>query len=300
MKIIVTGASGFIGVPIIKQLAGKGHQILALSRSDRESLPGESITWVKANLDKPDSYKTAVESFSTDTLIHLAWQDIPDYSYIKSLKNLNQSLDLINLVMSVGSCKKIIAAGSCFEFNKLLGQCRESDIGSPNNDFSWAKHSLRAWLEMKCNQQGVTMGWMRIFYVYGPGQRPGALIPTILDYLDKGEVPPIRTPKNANDFIFVEDVVEGFLSAIDREFPSGIFNLGSETSTSVLEVCRKAERVVCDSDSVFKQLQQKTSETESQVDFWADSSRSREFLGWSPKVNLSEGIRKTWSNLQKT
>ena len=91
-RVLVTGASGFIGVPLLRLLVLKGNEVLALSRKDRPSQISSSIKWLIADLTSPKSYKHTIEDFEPEVLIHLAWQEIPDYSLATSSKNLNMSL----------------------------------------------------------------------------------------------------------------------------------------------------------------------------------------------------------------
>ena len=292
MRILVTGATGFIGLPLTRHLAGQGHEILALSRSPLRS--EKSINWLSADLSFPETYQNAIRSFEPEILIHLAWQDIPDFSFEKSENNLNQSLDFFSYIISLGCFKKIIVSGSCFEFNQLNGECLESDKGTPKDNFTWAKHSLRLWLEVECKKEEIKLGWMRIFYVYGPRQRSDSLIPSILTNLQNGKLPYIRTPSNSNDFVFIDDVIEAFSNAISMHYPSGIYNLGSGISTSILEVCRKAEMIVMGSDILSQQLNEETVDTSANIDFWASCIKSEKYLNWQPIIGLEEGIIKTW------
>lgn len=292
MRILVTGATGFIGLPLTRHLVEQGHEILALSRSPLKS--EKSINWLSADLSFPETYQDAIRSFEPEILIHLAWQDIPDFSFEKSENNLNQSLDFFSYIISLGCFKKIIVSGSCFEFNQLNGECLESDKGTPKDNFTWAKHSLRLWLEVECKKEDIKLGWMRIFYVYGPRQRSDSLIPSILNNLQNGKLPHIRTPKNSNDFVFIDDVIEAFSNAISMQYPSGIYNLGSGISTSILEVCRKAEMIVMGSDILSQKLNEETVDTSANIDFWASCIRAEKYLNWQPIIGLEEGIIKTW------
>ena len=104
----------------------------------------------------------------------------------------------------------------------------------------------------------------------------------------------MRTPQNANDFVYVDDVAKAFSDAVSKPTPSGIYNLGSGFSTSVLEICRQAEQFVLGSDSLTCELEEKTQESVCDVDFWADYSNAKQFLGYLPETSLSDGINKSW------
>ncbi len=292
MNILVTGGSGFIGTPLVKELKKQGYTVLVLSRMSHED-SSKSVAWLNSDLSNPLSYQSAIRSFSPEVLIHLAWQDIPNFSFEKSKKNLTQSLDLIHFTIGQKSLKKILVSGSCFEANQLHGKCKEINTGSPNDDFTWAKHSLFLWLEMICKRKDVQLAWMRVFYVYGPYQRPDSLIPTILTRLQEHKLPDLRTPYNANDFIYVDDVVNAFLKALTIEHQSGIFNLGSGRSTPVIEICRIAEQIVLGQDTLTKQLEAKTKSSGCNINFWADIGHAKSHLKWSPSTTLVDGIYKT-------
>lgn len=292
MKILITGATGFIGLPLVEYLAEQGHEILALTRSPLKEL--KSVSFLKADLSSPITYYERVASFSPQVIIHLAWQDIPNFSFEKSKNNLNFSLDFFSYIISLGCCKKIIVSGSCFEFNKLNGECLEANKGSPKDNFTWAKHSLLAWLETECHRVGIQLGWLRIFYVYGPRQRNDSLIPSILSSLKNGDLPKIRTPKNLNDFVYIDDVVKAFANSILMNYPSGIYNVGSGYSSPILEVCKVAEKIILGTDNLSQQLKQESMNTEVGCDFWANYSESKKHLNWSPSIDLEEGISKTW------
>lgn len=295
LKVVITGASGFIGIPLVESLSRLNCEVLAISRTAPINKTTNSAYWLEADLYSSESYREKIEAFSPEVVIHLAWQDIPDYSFQKSIDNLNQSIEFLSFVADLESCKKILVSGSCWEFDKTQGECLETDIGIPKDHFTWAKHSIRSWIEMTCKQRGIYLGWFRLFYVYGPGQRAGSLIPSILNDLKKGELPQIKTPKNANDYIYVDDVVDAFSIATKNAILSSIYNLGTGKSTTVLDVCRYAEQIVNGSDLLTLQLDNESQTDSSDIDFWAGLKMTKETLDWEPKTLLADGIQQTWN-----
>jgi len=295
MKVFITGATGFVGKYITREVHMLGHEILASTLvNDNMGETTKNIQWFYGDLADLNSLKPVLMSFNPDVVIHLAWQGIPDYSFERSRNNLIHSLDLLSFVLGLGSCRKILVSGSCFELNRLKGECTETEIGNPKDYFTWAKHTLRSWLEVICAKEKIDLGWVRVFYVYGPRQRQESLIPSILTRLQSERLPQLRTPQNANDFVFVEDVAEAFSNAVSNELPSNIYNLGSGSSTPVQEICRMAEQIILGTDSLTRQLEEKTQESTCNVDFWADCSNAKKYLEWEPTTSLEEGVEKTW------
>jgi nucleoside-diphosphate-sugar epimerase len=281
-------------MPLVKHLQANGCKVLAISRNHSPDEDVSLISWLKADISDPKTYREKIELFQPEVVIHLAWQGIPDYSFSTSIKNLNNSLEFLSFVAHISSCKKILVSGSCWEFNITQGECLESIIGSPKDDFTWAKHALRSFLEMICKQEKIILGWLRLFYVYGPRQRTASLIPYMLNQIRKREFPAIRTPNDASDFIFIDDVVDAFFVATVKKIPAGIFNIGTGKSTSVLEVFRYAEGIVHNEDFLTKQLEIESQDRPSLVNFWAGTKITIERLGWEPKTPLQDGISKTW------
>jgi nucleoside-diphosphate-sugar epimerase len=294
MRVLLTGATGFIGAPLLKKLNEESHEILVLSRSI-DSKKQKNILWVQCDLSSPETYSSQVNFFLPEVLIHLAWQDIPNFSLDKSRVNLDNSINLISLVVDLNCCKKIIVSGSCFELNQLQGECLETSLGEAKDNFTWAKTSLHSWLNMMSKERNFELMWMRIFYVYGPRQRLGSLIPSILSSLKKGKQPEILTPKNSNDFIFIDDVINAFDKALLVENTSMIYNLGSGSSSSILEVCRIAEKIVLGTSTLTEKINLNTQQTISDVDFWSKNTNSKKYLDWYPKTKLEDGIKQTWS-----
>tara|TARA_B100000700_G_C14980670_1_gene826220 strand:+ start:257 stop:1153 length:897 start_codon:yes stop_codon:yes gene_type:complete len=298
MKILITGASGFIGLSVVKSLLKEGYKVMALSRKTPEKNSSIDINWIEADLSKIETYREKIITFAPDIVIYLAWQDIPDFSFETSQKNLNHAINFFSIILAMGCCKKILVSGSDKELNLPKGVCFESDKGDPNNGFSWSKHAIRSWLEINCNRNSISLGWLRIFFCYGPRQRSSSLLPSLLKHLPLDRLPDINNPRNANDYVYVEDVADAFLKAISKNFPSGIFNIGSGSSTTVLKMCKLAEQIVRGSEDLSNKLQKESKNTESAINFWADFSRSKKYLGWEPTTNLTDGINKTWNQLR--
>ena len=97
MKILITGATGFIGLPLMHALVEQGHEILALTRTPLKEI--KSITFLKADLSSPITYYEIVSSFEPEVVIHLAWEGIPNFSFENSKNNLNYSLEFFSYII---------------------------------------------------------------------------------------------------------------------------------------------------------------------------------------------------------
>jgi UDP-glucose 4-epimerase len=293
VQILITGATGFIGRHVAKQLQGQGHA-LALFAKDADhalDLQHSDTVLIQGELGELEPVRHSIHTFNPEVCIHLAWEGIPDFSPHMSKLNLSLSTALLDFVLDNTQCRKVIVAGSCWEYGKQQGACKESDAVKLTSYFTWAKHALNAYLSVKCAEKGALLNWLRLFYVYGPGQRGGSLLPTLIETISQSKVPPIKAPMNKNDFLYVEDVARAFQVAAMKDIPSGVYNLGSGSSTSVYSVCKTAERLITGQSSISEHLKN-ASEEHRVSDFWADTGKTSKALGWSASTPLEEGIEK--------
>lgn len=298
MRVFVTGATGFIGRYVVGQIRASGHDILAFTlEKDANESNTKNIQWLYGNLGDIESLKPAIRSFDPEVVIHLAWQGIPDYSEVISRINLNNSIQLLDSILEQTYCKKIIVAGSCFEYGKNKGVCKESDPVQLKSFFSWAKYSLYQYLLLKCHKKEIELIWFRIFYVYGPGQRARSLVPTLIRALKDGKAPDIRSPLNKNDFVYVEDIAKAFRLAVDMKVETGIYNLGYGISRSVYDVCKIVEKCLLRSQGISNYIL-KNGSKEKNIDFSSDMNKTMKSFDWRPQTTLEEGIAKYIDSLK--
>ena len=160
MNIIITGSSGFIGKNLANSLLKTKLNILTLSKKNNKNNYNNHLFIDLNNFEK---IKKKIINFKPDILIHLAWQDIPDYSFEVQLLNLKMSTNFLNFIINMTNCKKIIVAGSCWEYGKNQGQCVEGFDNVTNSYFSWSKKSLYNFLNFSCENKSISLIWLRIF-----------------------------------------------------------------------------------------------------------------------------------------
>lgn len=293
MNILITGASGFVGMPMLENFikSDQVNKIYAFTRKIQDSHPKhEKLKWIEVNLQ--DTYKISeiANEYKIDSLVHLAWSDIPDFSPSKCIENLNQSINLINIILKNTGCKKLLLAGSCFEYNQTFGECIEEDKTIPKDFFTWSKLSLLEYLLILTKKYDVSLAWFRLFYVYGANQREGSLLPTLVRSLQEDRIPNLNTPKNANDFIHVKDVAAAFKLALSTDFESGVYNLGTGSSISVIDFCKTLEIILKDSQQLTKKLIENTQNSNEEVNFYASVSKTKEVFGWIAETSLIDGL----------
>lgn len=296
MNILITGASGFVGMPMLENFikSDEVNQIYAFTRKIHDNYPKhKKLKWIEVNLE--DTYKITeiANEYKIDALVHLAWSNIPDFSSSNCLENLNQSINLINIILKHTKCKKLLLAGSCFEYNQTFGECIEADKTMPKDYFTWSKLSLLEYLLVLSKKYDVSLAWFRLFYVYGANQREGSLLPTLVRSLQEDRIPNLNTPKNANDFIHVNDVATAFELALSTDFESGVYNLGTGSSTSVIDFCKTLEIIMKDDYQLTMKLLENTQNSNEEVNFYASVAKTKEAFGWIAETSLIDGLSRS-------
>ncbi len=284
MNVLVTGATGFIGTHVVNELTYRGHNTIALTRN-KNSVPNKFVKYVYGDLCNIDcELIDQFASYRIDSCIHLAWQGIPDFSYENCINNLNLGLNLLDL------CKKLdimnlICSGSCWEYDKPVGMINENWSLSSQNSFKSVKNSFRMIADSFCKDNNINFYWLRLFYVYGLGQRSGSLIPYIVRELKTGKYPQLKTPFDENDFINVQDVAEAIVNTLEIRPNENILNIGSGYAIPGIDILK----IVASKLNIFLDLSMYDKNSVPNR-FWADISRSKKAICFEPKIKINDGL----------
>ena len=282
MRIFITGATGFLGSYLLPLLSE--HQVLCLVRSPACLPKAANIFYVLGDLVDPDKWKIELKKFAPQWCIHLAWNGLPDYSIDRCRINLDASIGLFKILAEVG-IERIIVAGSCWEYGNALGTVKEDQFLSGYGVFAATKSALRLILESVMRDFAIEYRWVRIFFAYGPGQRVNSLIPQCHAAYSQGRQPEIHNPHVIQDFIYVNDVAQGIAAITEAEIDSGVFNLGSGIPITVGYIANHVANYF-KKPAFFPLLQ-------SEIGFWADTSKTSVVTGWKARTSIDDGIMKT-------
>ena len=287
MKVLLTGLTGFIGQSL-QPLLPAGHEYYAIVRPGGD-LRAQDVGVMRGDLNNLEGLKADILRIRPELCIHLAWEGIPDYGQEVSRKNLEISSQFFQLLVDAG-CRKIVSSGSCWEYGKEFGPCREDEPVGLGSHFVWAKRALYDFGMSLSKEKEVEFVWLRFFFVYGPGQRQASLIPSLVGLLEKGEFPQVHTPGNANDFVYVDDTAGALVKAAFHQVPSGIYNVGSGAAVPVWQVCAMIEEALGQKTKFYEDL--KLSGGRATANFWADTQKTKKMMGWQAETGLKEGIQK--------
>ncbi len=239
MRILVTGANGFIGQHVTSALAQAGHTVLALSRHAREGVPlGPNIVPVVA--DALDFPQALMAQLAPDMLIHLAWETTHGQFWTApaNLDWVGASARLARLFGEAGG-KAFIGAGTCVEYDVSSLEPLDEHLSAlkPHTLYGVAKDATRRVIEAYAAQTGLRFGWVRIFHLYGPGEQAGRLVPSVMDALRRGEMAKTSAAQHARNFIHARDAGAA-IAAVALSDLAGAVNIGAYENTDVVAVTR--------------------------------------------------------------
>jgi dTDP-6-deoxy-L-talose 4-dehydrogenase (NAD+) len=227
MKILVTGATGFVGSHVINELLKYDHQIIiAVRNKNSVKHLQDKIKVIEFDLDNLQSNKNYFsESGKPDLLIHLAWQGLPNYKEKFHLeKNLPSHSAFLKNIVSNG-LQNLVVTGTCFEYGMKEDCLSEEMESDPQNPYALAKDKLRKFLEELQKQNSFTLKWIRLFYMYGKGQNPNSLLSQLETALQKGDkVFNMSGGEQLRDYLPIETVAEYIVRIALQNKITGIIN----------------------------------------------------------------------------
>ena len=227
-KILVTGASGFIGNYVINKLISSDIEVVATSSSSGKV---ETMDWFDQVEYVPHDIHSITEEDlfekfgRPDKVIHLAWSGLPNY---KALFHFEENLPyqyafLKNLVKN--GLTDLTITGTCFEYGMVDGVMKEEMLPQPANPYAIAKNTLRLFLQELQGEVDFQMKWVRLFYMYGKGQSPKSLLSQLDQALaDKKEIFNMSGGKQVRDYLPVETVANHIVSISLQNEITGIIN----------------------------------------------------------------------------
>jgi nucleoside-diphosphate-sugar epimerase len=220
-RVLVTGASGFIGKPLVQVLVDQGWTVVAASRTRPDRDPGVA-DWIETDLltDDPRRLTAAARA---DALVHLAWIATPGL-YGHSLENLDwlRASAALSAAFLGGGGRRLVGVGTCLEYD-----LDEADSTGPRTIYAAAKHACRLVFERQVAPiEGASLAWTRIFFLLGSEDHPDRFAPGLARRLAAGETAEISQGLVERDFIDVRDCARA-LAALAGVTATGAFDIGS-------------------------------------------------------------------------
>jgi UDP-glucose 4-epimerase len=299
-RVVVTGATGFLGGHVLRQLRATGASVVAVvdrNRSSRHDIPAQGVETL--HFDRPDQLAAMVRSARPDCVIHLhavVTTERNAAAVQRTLEaNLLPSLDLMAACGEMG-VKRLILMGSGEEFGPVTGPFDEYTIADPPSPYGASKAAVTGYAKMFHNAFGLPVVVLRPSVVYGPCQAPRMLVPQVMHALRAGREIAVTEGRQTRDFIYVEDVARGILAALTAQGIDGrSYNLASGEVVTVKDCLSRIEHISGRSGLIhYGAIPYKSGEIFS---YEPVAERSYDALHWRPYVTLDEGLAKTWASL---
>lgn len=285
-RILLTGPNGFLGSNVRQRLLSAGLSIDCIARR----LPATvepNCRWHEADLADAQAARAVIERVRPDLVLHLA-------GYAEGLRGLEHVLpsfygDLattVHVLTAAAECNaRVVLAGSLEE---PLGAAHEAVPSSPYAASKWA---ASAYARMFGELYHTPVVQTRIFMTYGPGQRRRKIVPYVIDSLLADTPPQLASGRRPVDWIYVDDVTEGLLSAAASPAAVGrTLDLGSGELVTIRELVEMAVRLC--GRTVEPQFGARPDPPREEIR-QADLAATTAVLGWRPRITLEEGLRRT-------
>jgi len=272
-RVLVTGASGFLGRYVCSKLSACDYEVIQLSSAD-------------GCIADP---KTLENIGKIEFVIHLAgilsvedsWKNPQYYNQI----NVNGTVNVLNLCRKYDA--EIIYCSSYVYGIPQVLPISENHPTFPTNPYMLSKLMAEHICRMYHERYGLKCKIIRPFNVYGPGQSKKLLLGSIISQVDKSRSVSIRNWKTRRDFVHVSDLADAVKLSLISQSDFEIFNIGSGISTSVLKILKIIEELKGNS---IKYIESDTNFVDPIVDCYADITCAKTKLNWKPKINLRQGL----------
>jgi nucleoside-diphosphate-sugar epimerase/glycosyltransferase involved in cell wall biosynthesis len=292
--IVITGVGGFVGAQLASFLQARRDDVFGTVRA--------TGGWRLETFDLKTSFATpdivhllkVLESVRPRTIFNLAAHGA--YSFQTSPQQIAQTnfADLIAISewAEQHDCA-IVQAGSSSEYGWNCAGPSEDAVLMPNSLYAVTKAAASNWLGYRVRVSELSACVLRLYSVYGPGEDPARLFPTLVRRGLAGELPAFAAQDVSRDYIFVDDVVEAFIASgamVRAEARGAILNIGTGAKTSMIDVAQLAvNEFNLEGAPAFGGVKRPWDLQE----WFGNPQRAKEIIGWQARTPLPEGLRRT-------
>ena len=289
MKVLLTGASGFLGRHVLAALDHRAIATVATGRHRPVDLGDRAF--IEMDLLSAGDLEAQVRDSGATHLLHLAWY-VEHGRYWSSTLNLRwveASTRLVEACCQAGF-QGMVLAGTCAEYDWSYGTCREDATPlHSSNLYGTCKDAARQAAMEICAQHQIPCAWGRVFLPFGAGESPQRLIPALIDVFRGRRLPFGIDASAARDFLHASDVAEGFLTLLVEQ-AAGDYNICSGSPVQVgFLACELARLLDADPTAVLDLSGGRVGDPP----LLMGDNQKLHSLGWQPLLTLQQGLERT-------
>jgi len=295
-RVLVTGASGWLGRHCLPLLLERGYDVHAVATKPRTP-SAANFHWHQVDLLDDSRAAALVAEVRPTDLLHLAWCATPGI-YWTSPENfawVRASLILLQAFATHGG-ERLVTAGTCAEYDWRYGYCSESVTPlAPMTVYGTCKNALQNMTDSFAAEYGLASAWGRVFFLYGPHEQPARLVPSVIRALLAGDPARCTHGNQVRDYLHVADVAAAFVALLEGDV-TGAVNIASGKPVTVKEIVSLIGEMLDRSELIqFGAIPAPANDPPLLV---ADTRRLTGEIGWSPTYDLRAGLAETlrwWS-----
>lgn len=299
MRIVVTGATSFIGRAVTEELLSGGHQVIGTVRPDspgRRLLPGKesgNLSILILSLSEIDGIlKEPKMKGGADAWIHLGWEGAGSANRENpqlQARNIDYALNALKTASALG-CTRFLFSGSQAEYGIVDGVMREDRECHPVSEYGKDKLKVLNLCAEKGGQLGITYIHARIFSVFGPGDHPWSLISTSMNTFLKGGVMELGACTQMWNFLYVRDCARALVGLLLAKAPGGVYNVAGEDTRPLRSYIEELYRL-CGGNGSYR-YGKRPPNAEGEVSLMPDIQKLKDKVGFCQETSFETGIRR--------
>ncbi len=289
-RVLVTGATGFIGRHVVRALSQRGYEVHAVGRRASSSF-ADCVYSHRSDLLVPGVAAQLIRDVAPDGLIHLAWEVGQDGAWQSDANDRWQraTVDLVDAF--AGPDRRAVLAGTCAEYRWDNSVCVEAATPiTPLTRYGQAKDAARNGAQLIARREGLSLVWARIFFTFGPGESPARLVPSVVRTVLAGETAETTHGLQIRDYLYVGDLADALVTLLTSDV-RGEINVASGQPTRLSWLATRAAELAGDSERL--KLGARVARPDEPERILADVSRLGQEVGWQPRIGIEEGLART-------
>jgi UDP-glucuronate decarboxylase len=239
VRVLLTGAAGFVGSRVARVLLARGHEVHAVVRGTHPSPRLRDVAGIRllcGDVVDENDIRELVARTAPETCIHCAWVATPG-EYLTSPDNAvhEAAAERLGRALTENGCGRIVALGTCFEYAPSDVPHDEMSLLGPSTVYARAKLAAYERLALICEGTRTSLAWARLFHLFGPHEDPRRLVPSVTLALLDGRAAETTAGEQLRDFLHVDDVAIA-LATIAESRVSGPVNVASGHPVRVRDV----------------------------------------------------------------